>query len=326
MNFKSLLAFFILLTSLNLNLSAQAGDDRLNEVKKMAAKEVTDGWKFGGGFGFDLSGLGILNPQLGSGGNRFAFGGLTSLFGNNKQAKYYWNNDISLQLAAQRIGGKAKPFQKNLDILRLGSRFGYDILKSKLFAALDITAESQLLPTYVGNNIEGDEADLLSQFLSPVRIAVAPGIDYKPNAQLSFFFAPASWRFIYVGNDSLAALTGQPLGNELGKNTRSQLGYALKAQYVTKFLKDKVALTSKIGWFADYTKSLNGNVLWQNNMSIALFKGVSLDLFGDIFYDHFTLVAVKDIPEGTAAADVAPFLGLKPSYTGGFLLKYNLIF
>lgn len=325
MNMKHLLAFSLLLFGFSLNLSAQAGDDRLNEVKKLAAKDG-NGWKFGGGLGFDLAGLGIINPQLGSGGNRLGFGGLTSLYGNNKQDKYYWNNDVSLQLAAQRIGGKDKPFQKNLDILRLGSRYGYDILKSKLFAALDITAESQLMPTYVGNVLKGDDADLLSEFLSPVRIAVAPGLDFKPNAHMSFFFAPASWRFIYVGNDSLAALAGQPLGNEEGKNSRSQLGYSLKAQYVNKFFKDKVALTSKISWFADYTKNLNGNVLWQNNMSIALFKGVSLDLFGDLFYDHFSQVVVDDIPDGTPASDVAPFLGLKPSYTGGFLLKYNLIF
>ena len=104
------------------------------------------------------------------------------------------------------------------------------------------------------------------------------------------------------------------------------MGYTLKAQYVNKYFNDKVAFSSKIGWFADYSKNLNGNVLWQNNMSIALFKGLALELFGDLFYDHFTQVAVKDIPEGTAASDVAPFLGLKPTYTGGFLLKFNKIF
>lgn len=325
MNCKSLLPLFIFVLMRGSALFAQAGDDRLAEVKGMAAKPDS-AWTIGGGFGFDLAGLGIINPQLSSGGNRLGFGGLASLYANNKQKNYYWNNDASLQLSAQRLGGKSKPFQKSLDILRLGSRYGYNILLNKLFLAIDVTAETQLLPTYVGNNLKGDSKDLLSKFLSPVRIAIAPGLDYKPTKELSFFLAPASYRLVYVGNDSLAAIAGQPLGNEAGKNSRSQLGYTLKAQYTNKFLKDKIALTSKLGWFADYTKHLNGNVLWQNNMSIALFKGISLDLFGDLFYDHFTLVAVKDIPEGTAAADVGPYLGLKPSLTGGFLLKYNLIF
>jgi hypothetical protein len=286
----------------------------------------TSSWTFGGGFGLDLNGLGIINPQLSAGGNRVGFGGLVNLFGNNKKAKYYWNNDVALQLAAQRIGGKSKPYQKNLDVLRLGSRFGYDVLLKKLFVAIDATAETQLLPTYVGNNIEGEATDLLSEFASPLRVAIAPGLDYKPTPQLSFFFAPASYRLTYVGNDTLAALAGQPLGNELGKNSRSQLGYTLKAHYINKFLKDRVAFSSKLGWFADYTKNLNGNVLWQNSMSVGIIKGLALELFGDMFYDHFTQVVVKDIPEGTKADAVSPFLGLKPSYTGGFLLKYNLIF
>jgi hypothetical protein len=311
---------------------AQAGDDRLKEVADAAKKEAEKGWVIGGGLGLDLTGLAIVNPRLGAGDNRIGFGGLVNLFANNKQDKYFWNNQGSLQLSALRIGGKTKadgtdnPYQKNLDIMRLGSRFGYKILGDKLYAAVDGTAETQLLPTYVGNVIKGQESDLVSEFLAPARFAVAPGIDYKPTAHLSFFFSPASFNLIYVGNDALAAIPGQPLGNEEGKNNRFQLGYSLKAQYANKYFKDRIAFSSRLGWFADYRKSLNGNVLWQNSMDIQIFKGLALGLFGDMFYDHFTLVQVEKIPANTAPNDLLPFLGLKPSYTGGFLLKYNQIF
>lgn len=322
---KNALFLAILLTGCASSLFAQAGNDRLAEIRKLSARD-TAGWSFGGGLGLDMAGLGIINPQLSSGGNRLGIGGLVNLYANNKRNKFYWNNDLSLQLSAQRLGGSSKPFQKNLDILRLGSRYGYNIALNKFFIAVDATAESQLMPTYVGNTLSGDAEDLLSDFLAPVRVAVAPGIDYKPTSKLSFFFAPVSWRLIYVGNEGLSALDGQPLGNEAGKQSRNQLGYALKAQFSDKFFNNKVALNSKIGWFADYANNLNGNVLWQNNLSISLLKGLSLDLFGDLFYDHFTRVAVEDIPEGTPADQVEPYLGLKPTYTGGFLLKYNLIF
>lgn len=325
MKVKLLLASALVALHLHVTLTAQTATPATPATPAVAAKD-TSSWTFGGGFGLDLAGLGIINPQLSSGGNRLGFGGLLNLFGNNKKAKYYWNNDVALQLSVQRLGGKANPFQKNLDVLRLGSRYGYDILLKKLFLAIDATAESQLLPTYVGNNIEGEQKDLLAKFASPLRIAIAPGLDFKPNSHFSFFFAPASYRLTYVGDDSLAALVGQPLGNELGKNTRNQLGYTFKAQYINKYFKDRVAFSSKLGWFADYTKNLNGNVLWQNSMSINIFKGIGLELFGDMFYDHFTQVAVKDIPAGTPADAVSPFLGLKPSYTGGFLLKYNKTF
>ena len=305
---------------------AQAGADRLKEIADAAKKEAEKGWVIGGGLGLDLTGLGIVNPRLGAGDNRLGFGGLINVFANNKQNKYFWNNSGALQLAAQRIGGKDADFQKNLDILRLGSRYGYSIIGNKLFAAIDGTAETQLLRTYSGNLINGVDSNLLSEFLAPARFSIAPGIDYKPTPNLTFFLSPASFNLIYVGNDDLAALEGQPLGNEAGKNNRFQLGYSLKAQYVNKFLKDRIALSSKLAWFADYRQNLNGNVLWQNALDIQIFKGLALGLFGDLFYDHFTLVQVEKVPVGTAPDDIFPFLGLHPSYTGGFLLKYNMIF
>ena len=305
---------------------AQAGDDRLKEIADAAKKEAEKSWIIGGGLGLDLTGLGLINPRLGAGDNRIGFGGLVNIFANNKKGKSFWNNNGTLQLAAQRIGGKNADFQKNLDILRLGSRYGYSIVGDKLFAAIDGTAETQLLRTYSGNLINGVDSNLLSEFLAPARFSIAPGLDYKPTKNLTFFFSPVSFNVTYVGNDALAALAGQPLGNEAGKNNRTQIGYALKAQYVNKYFKDRIAVSSKIGWFADYRQNLNGNVLWQNSIDIQIFKGLALGLFGDLFYDHFTLVQVEKIPAGTSPDDISPFLGLKPAYTGGFLLKYNKIF
>ncbi len=283
-------------------------------------------WTIGGSFGLDLTGLGLINPRLGAGGNRIGFGGLVNVSANYKKTKSFWDNNGSLQLAAQRIGGKNADFQKNLDVLRLGSRYGYSIVGEKLFAALDATAESQLLKTYSGNLLNGVDSNLLSKFLAPARFAIAPGLDYKPTKNLAFFFSPASFNLIYVADDHLAALDGQPLGNEAGKNNRFQLGYALKAQYINKYFKDHVAVSSKFAWFADYKQNLNGNVLWQNSIDIQIFKGLALGLFGDVFYDHFTLVQVLDVPANTNPNDLRPYLGLKPAYTGGFLLKYNKIF
>ena len=283
-------------------------------------------WTISGTFGLDLTGLGLINPRLGAGDNRIGFGDLIGLSANLKKAKYFWNNSGGLQLGAQRIGGKDADFQKSLDILRLGSRYGYSIVGEKLFAAIDGTAESQLLRTYAGNLLNGVDSNLLSEFLAPARFSIAPGIDYKPTKNLSFFFSPASFNLTYVGNDHLAGLKGEPLGNEARKNYRSQIGFGLKGQYANKYFKDRVAVSSKFAWFADYKQSLNGNVLWQNTLDIQIFKGLSLGLFGDLFYDHFTLVQVEKVPEGTSPDDIRPYLGLKPAYTGGFLLKYNKIF
>ncbi len=298
------------------------------EKKTAAAKESADkaelGWKKGGGLGLDLSGLSLINPRIGAGTNRLGFGGLVNLFATKKAAKSFWENTGALQLGAQRIGGKSQPYQKSVDILRLGSRYAYDISKGKIFAALDVTAETQIMPTYSDNLLEGVDSNLLSKFLSPVRIAVSPGIVYKHDDHLSFFVSPIALNIIYVA-DELLIPSGR-LGNVPGEHSRNQVGFNLKAAYTNKFFKDRIAFGSKLAWFADYTENLNGNVLWQNSADLMIFKGLALSLFGDVFYDHFSQAIVKEVPANTSPDALGPFLGLAPSYTGGFLLKYSRIF
>ena len=311
-------------------LSAQTDEEKKTMAAKEAAAKAAMGWKKGGGFGLDLSGLGLINPRLGAGTNRLGFGGILNLFATNKAEKTFWDNNYSMILSALRLGGKDNPFQKSNDIVRLNSRYGYNIIKDKLFIAIDASAESQLLPTYAGNFIDGADADLLSKFLAPARISVAPGIDFRPNTHMKFFFAPVGFNFIYVGDEQLALLPGQPLGNEIRgnvvKNNRFQLGYLAKAEYTNKFLSDKITFLSRVGWFADYRKNLNGNVLWQNSMDFQLFKGLSLNVFGELFYDHFSKAIVKEVPADTPPNALEPYLGLNSSYTGGFFIKYNRVF
>ncbi len=296
-----------------------------------AKPEEKLGWKFGGGLGLDLAGTFLKNPRVGAGDNRIGVGGLVNFTANNKLAKSFWDNTGVLQLGVQRIGKQKRenPFQKNMDVLRLGSRYGYKIIGEKIFLAVDATAETQLLKTYQGNLLDGDT--VLSQFLSPLRVSISPGIDYKPTAHLSFFFAPASWNLVYVNQEGLRGELNTnfaPFGNVPGKASRSQLGATLKGQYVNKFFKDRVAFSSKAAWFTSYYTQTGdaenkvgslttGNVLWQNSLSVGIIKGLSLDLLYDVFYDHFTQVVVNDEPYT---------LGLKPSNTFSFLLKYNKIF
>jgi len=112
----------------------EAGDGRLKEINDMAKKD-TLGWTTGGGIGLDLAGMGLLNPKVGAGGNRLGIGGLGTLFANRKEDKWFWDNGFSLQLSAQRLGktsaNQASGFQKNLDVLRLTSRYGHKLGSDK---------------------------------------------------------------------------------------------------------------------------------------------------------------------------------------------------
>ena len=319
-------------------LFGQAGDDRLKEIREASKKELADSvWVFGGGAGIDFAQLALINPRVGAGANRIGFGGLINLYANYKKDKFAWRNSGSLQLAAQRIGGKNSPFEKNLDILRLTSRASYRPGTGKLFGAIEADAITLLLPTYEGNVLKpiGENKNTIAQFFSPIQVIVSPGIEYKHNDHLSILYSPASLKLIYVGNDSIAALNVH--GNKPGENSFLMLGSNLKVAYNNKFLNNRITWDSALDLFSNYIENpQNIDILWTNDLGIQIIKNLSLNLVTQLFYDDDVNVQVdldNDGIIGEAAADVDLPVGqqraeLMPSVSimQGLFLKYNLIF
>ncbi len=324
---------------------AQVGDDRLKEVSDKAAKSVELGWVRGGGFGFDFSGLGIMNPRAGAGLNRLGIGGLGTYFANKKNEKSFWDNGVSLQLGVARLGGSDEPFLKSIDQLRYLSKAGYAITSNeKWYASGLLAATSTLLKTYEGNFLSsGAQArDLFSRFLSPAQVQFHPGVEWKPNDHFDILFSPIGMNMIYVGDDNLAARNIH--GNEFGKNTRMQLVPAINAGYTNKFFNDRVTYTSALNWTTNYLNNpfrqgaLN---FWQNNLSFAITDNLSLDLYGEAQNDHnkfiqvdvnkdgrYDIGTIRPITEdGQMPTTEGPDrLGRGTQFIGSFLLKYNKIF
>jgi Protein of unknown function (DUF3078) len=270
--------------------------------------------------------MGIINPKAGAGGGRFGIGGLGTLFANRKEDKWFWNNAFSLQLSAQKLRSAdpalPKGFLKNLDIVRLTSRYGRKLGDGKWYAAMDFFAQTLLLKTYASNYLspQGDDP-LVAKFLAPLQVTFAPGIDYKPTDHLSFFYSPCGIQFIYVADDSIAALNIH--GNDLGEKTFFGLGSEFKAAYNNKYFNGRLSVTNGLRLFANYLdKPQNIDVLFTNNFSILIFKGLSLDLLGEYFYDNDVRVQKNFGSEDLAKP---PYLGIGGQWTGAFLLKYSKI-
>ena len=345
---KLLVYTLFLFLSIHVGLFGQAGDDRLKEISAMAKKDSL-GWTTGGGLGFDLAGMGLVNPKVGAGGSRIGLGGLGTFFANLKEDKSYWNNAFSLQLSTQRLS-KSNPtqktgFQKNLDILRLTSRYGYKLGSDKWFIAADAFAQTLLLKTYASNYLTPIDADdkVVAKFLAPVQLTFSPGIDYKPNPHLSFFYSPCGIQVIFVNDDSIAArgIHGNKVTREadgsISKYSKSffGLGSEFKASYNNKYFNDRLSVTNGLRLFSNYLDHPeNVDVLFTNNFSIVIFKGLSLDLLGEYFYDNDVLVqkdgngdGIYDVQINADGTTTGPDrLGRGGQLTGAFLLKFSKIF
>ena len=304
-------------------LSAQIDDDRLSEVLT-AAKANADSatWVTGGGVGADFTSLSLFNPVVGAGSNRIGFGALLSFFADRNTDNYVWTNLLSLQLAVQRIGSNDNSFEKNLDLLRYVTRIGKHTENERLDVAFDGDLRTSFLPTFEGNLLRDNGAPLLSKFFAPVTIQAGLGIDYRANKHISLFFSPASLKWIYVGNDEIAALDVQ--GNRPGSRSRLDFGSNAKVIYKDVFFDERLAIISSLNLFSNYLENpQNIDINFNATIDLRITDGLSLNLTTETIYDDNINVIIRDDGDGMATPDE---LGPSPSSTLAVLLKYNYIF
>ncbi|MBY5959724.1 DUF3078 domain-containing protein [Membranicola marinus] len=346
-----LLATFIFFTFQTVS-SAQANNaKRLDAVKKASAiKADTTGWIQGGGIGMDIGQLAFLNPKLGSGENRFGFGGAISYFANLIEDRYYWSNSFSLNLALQKLGSgviransdEKTPFQKSIDELRINSKFGYAISKESNFNyAVDFSFLSQFTPTYNskvdgGNylkNIEELETSLASKIFNPATVIFGVGIDYKPTPTWSIYLSPVSYKGLIVADDDIAALGihGNPWNSPTDfENTDNQIGGLLKIGYSGNLVPERISYNTSLGMYSNYLNNpQNIDIDWVNEFAFKIYKGLQLSVLVNLFYDDDVLVQISDSdavggikrdPDGNVIT------GKRVSITEQMLLKYIYVF
>ncbi len=305
-------------------LTAQVDEKKLTELKKEEIKETPDGWKSGGSFGLALDQLALFNPRIGAGENRIGFGGIGSVFANKKAGRFTWGNLLTLQLGVQKIGSNS--WQKNIDAMRFGTKIGYQTKNPKLFYAVIGNLETQITPTYEGNFLKKttDSSKINSKLFAPAFIEVLPGIDYRPNSHLSLLFSPVAMKLILVSDQNIAnqGVFGTEKRDDGTFNTsRLFVGAALAARYNNKFVKDKIILNSRLDLFSNYLKDpQNIDVRFINDIGVAIFKNISINLILDYFYDDDVLVQKKD-SDGKYTRT-----GKGGSLTEQLVVKYNMTF
>ncbi len=340
---KHLITLLLLLFCLSIPLLAQ------EEEKKDTLKE---GWNTSLAIGLDLSQLFQLNPKQGAGQNRFGFGGALNTSAIYKKNRLLWESGFAWQFGVQKLGAgvlvlpllnrnEKVPFQKTIDELRLGSKLGYALDQKKkwyltgAFTFLSLVAPSYPGPeTYPGNFLRNFADTILnSKFMNPANITFSAGIEFKPNDKFSLYFSPLGARWIVVADDDVAKLGihGNPVRGDRNDegfytdfdNVDNQLGAHLRAAYNTKFWKERMYYRTILNLFSNYLRNpQNIDVDWTNEVGITLFKGLTLSVLLNAYYDDDVLVQITDLdaPNGVRG------LGKRVSLTQQLLIGYKVDF
>ncbi len=295
--------------------SVSAQDETVKELKNASGRAIKKDpndtlpktWKKGGLYGINVSQGSLSNWAAGGEDFSLSVNSILSLFAFYKKDKHSWDNTFDFNLGYVKttsLGGR-----KNDDRIDLLSKYGY-ALNSKLNAAGLFNFRSQL---FKGYTYEGDGTKTLtSAFLSPAYILLSPGLDYKPNADLSIFVSPITARWTLVKDDTLSAKG--LYGVDPGKHSNGEFGAFVSVNYLKEF-NNNITYKSRLDLFSNYkNKPKNIDVYFTNVLNIKLSGILSLTWSLDMIYDDDTRLFGKN-KDGAA-------LQLKSLVGVGLLAKF----
>jgi hypothetical protein len=266
--------------------SANAQDETIKSLQSAGTKNVksldSNGWRRSGTLIFNLN-QGTLS--------NWAAGGEESVFGVNGIFNYHigykgdrntWDNYFDIALGFQNASSFNK-FRKIDDRIDITSKYGRK-LTEKWYIGLLFNFNSQALPGY---DYSTDPETKISNFLTPGKIILSPGFDYRPSANFSVFISPATVRWILKRDEDF--LNVNAFGVDSAKKVATEIGAFMTAKYTVN-ITTWATYTGRLDLFSNYRRDpQNLDLLMNNLLTMKFNKWLATNLSVDLLYDHDVL-------------------------------------
>lgn len=245
--------------------------------------------------------------------NSYAFTAVGKYFADYTSGNFSINNSINLKYGIIK-NESYENLRKNEDLIELISQFNQKFSKN-WSASGQINFTSQFANGYD----YPDDSTVVSSFLAPGYLNVAPGLLYKPVDYFSILISPATMRAVFVTDQELADVGAYGVdvaeyewvvndGDSTrvktadGKKLKIKLG-AFAEFYFKKDLFTNVNVESRLNFFYNYLKDNNIpddtmplDMNWQTFVNLKVNEWLSANLFvhmaympGDVFIDRAVL-------------------------------------
>lgn len=248
------------------------------------AQSHFDNWAAGGQDNINLLGTFIYSVDLNKG-------------------KHKWENDIDLQLGYNYFDLKKMPIKTD-DRLFIGSLYGLNVVKDKLFVSANLTFQTQFADGY---DYAADTLKI-SQFMAPAYTTLGLGVDWTPTASdarvvFSMNVAPVTGKLTIVNSQTFAdegrygmegakyEIKGLDTLIIHSKKTRMELGAKVTAKFKAEVFKN-VVFTSKLDMFVDYINELKRNYNcpidfdWDNLLTLKVNDWLNCNISARLVYDE----------------------------------------
>ena len=268
------------ISCLFIQINAQDGTVKQmqNESTKAVKSLDSNGWKKSGTLILNLNQGALSNWVAGGEQNVFGVNGIFNYVVNYKKDKNSWDNYFDIALGFQNASS-FKKFRKIDDRIDITSKYGRQLSKKWYYGIL-FNFNSQALPGY---DYSTDPPTKISSFLTPGKILLSPGFDFKPNDRFSVFVSPATVRWILKQDEDFFDLP--KFGVDSAKKVNVEFGAFLTARYVVD-ITAWANYTGRIDLFSNYLrKPQNIDLLMNNLLTMKFTKTFATNLSVDLIYD-----------------------------------------
>ena len=203
--------------------------------------------------------------------NYSAVGALTLEANYDNKNKWKWDNKLELKLGFQRTRtDTVNKFKANEDLIRYTGKLGLEATK-KWYYTLQVIAQTQFT-----KGLKANDSKVYSDFMSPFKLNVALGMDYKVEAfdkklTGTINLSPLALDFKYVDRLDISPLHGL----DEGKHTKLDFGSQVMADLEWK-INEVVKWKSRFWAFTSYKRA---EIEWENTFELRVSKYITANLF-----------------------------------------------
>ena len=166
----------------------------------------------------------------------------------------------------------------NEDVFKLYSKLGIKIVNKLSYS---VSADFQ---THFFNTWKENTKQLKTGPLTPVRLNIATGLDYKPVEGLSLYFAPLSYRLVAVTDTIHAAQTNYSIPN--GKKALNELGSSFRVEWIWKPVRE-ISLETKFYFYTNYRRV---EIDWETTCNFIINRFISARIMLHPRYDNTVIL------------------------------------
>lgn len=197
-----------------------------------------------------------------------------------------WDNNGEWHIGFNTVSGDTlRMLSTNDDVMKINSKLGIKA-GGNWFYSGSVDFSTQFFNNYKGIN----STSLKASFLTPVRLNVGVGFDYKYKKLFSLMLSPVAFKYIYLDN---RFIDPNLFGINKGMNTLSEIGSSFKAIVSYAPTRD-IQLDSKLSFYTNYQKV---EIDWEMVCNFTINRFMSTRISFNPRYDNTVIMAPGELPK-----------------------------